>query len=299
MAVRPGSNLTREIQRILLELKSLVNTGDQSKAIIEAERLSDLLGRVSVVGVIDSNALKTAVGVAGNCAVQLEKLEMRDRAEKVYRKAIGLYPDHFGVHLQYADLLADLGRIEDAKDELHRAKTIDPVDPRVSQIEMKVFMASGKIPENLQQRLEQEFNSNPSDDRRAVAYLTVLNQANDSAQFKEVCLKWQEATGDPYTAKRALGDFLASSAQDEDMKQAISIYEELRSICPDEDQVALLHNLATLYYHFDRKDEAEATWRVVYERDRSDASVQSAFSQLLERKGDLASARNVANGLPI
>jgi tetratricopeptide (TPR) repeat protein len=297
--VRPGSNLTREIQRILLELKFLVNTGEQSKAIVEAEKLVNLLGRVSVVGAVDSDALKTAVGTAGNCAVQLEKLDMQDRAEKVYRKAIGLYPEHSGVHLQYADLLADLGRIEEAKDEVQRAKTIDPSDPRVSQIEMKIFMASGKIPENLQQRLEQEFNSNPSDDRRAAAYLTVLAQANESARFKSACLKWQEATGNPYTAKRALGDYLASSAKDENMKQAISIYEELRSICPDGDQVAMLHNLATLYYHFDRDAEAEATWRVAYERDKSEAAVQSAFSQLLERKGDLASARNVANGLPI
>lgn len=298
-SVRPGPSLTREIQRIQLELKFLRNTGEQSKAIAEAEKLIDLLGRVSVVGTIDSDALKQTVSTAGNCAVQLEKLDMQDRAEKVYRKAIGLYPEHAGVHLQYADLLVDLGRIEEAKDEIHRARTIDSSDARLSQIEMRVFLASGKIPDNLQQKLEQEFNSNPSDDRRARAYLMFLQQANDDVRFEEACLKWQQATGNPYTAKRALGDFLASSKEDKNMQRAISIYEDLKSSCPDDDLVDMLHNLATLYYHFDRDAEAETTWREAYGKNRTEAVIQSAFSQLLERKGDIVSARNVANGLPI
>ncbi len=107
------------------------------------------------------------------------------------------------------------------------------------------------------------------------------------------------AAGNPYTAKRALGDFLASSKEDKNMQRAISIYEELKSLCPADDLVAMLHNLATLYYHFDRDDEAETTWREAYARNRTEAAIQSAFSQLLERKGGIVSARNVANGLPI
>jgi tetratricopeptide (TPR) repeat protein len=298
-SLRPGPALTKEVQKIQLELRFLKNTNDKDGAAKQAAQLLDILGRISVVGYGDSSSLRNAIGSAGNCAVILEQFDLQDSAEKIYRKAIGILPDYEGVHIQYADLLADLERMDEAREELHKARSIAPQDPRIGPIETKIAIGSGQISGDLARRLKDDFYANPSDDRRAAAYLLALSQERNTPEFERAAKAWSEATGDNYAPMRSFADYLASSRVDEDMQRAVEIYTQLVATCPKEQLAPMLHNLATLLYHFDRDEEAEAKWRIAYRLDPSNFSIQGAFSQLLDRKGDLVSARLVARAQPL
>ena len=297
--VRPSSALTKQVQEINLEISFLKNTNDRTGAVKEATKLLDLLSRVSVVGASDSDNLRNSMGSAGNCAVQLEQMELSDWAEKIYRKVIGIFPSHEGVHLQYADLLADLGRMDEAKEELNRARSIDPNDERLPTLETKIAMGVGAFTPEFGMRLREDFYANPGDQRRAAAFLMFLTEQKDTAEFEKACNAWESATDDKYSAKRSFADYLASSRSDELRRRAIDKYRELQPICPAKQQAPMMHNLATLLYHFDMDAEAESTWRAAYAMDPNNVPLQSAFSQLLERKGDLESARTVTRGLPL
>lgn len=299
VSLRPGPALTTEMQKIHLELRFLKSTNDRDGAAKQASALLDILSRISVVGSSDSSSLRNAIGSAGNCAVILEQFELQDIAEKIYRKAIGILPDYEGVHIQYADLLADLERMEEAREELHKARSLAPNDPRIGAIETKVALGSGHIPGDLTQRLKDDFYANPTDDRRAAAYLLALTQERNTPEFERACQAWADARSERYGPMRALADYLASSRNDDEMQKAIEIYMQLEQNCPQEQRAPMLHNLATLLYHFDRDDEAEAKWRIAYRLDPNSFSIQGAFSQLLDRKGDLEGARQVARGLPL
>lgn len=299
VSLRPGPALTKEIQKIQLELRFLKNTNDKDGAAKQASALLDVLSRISVVGSSDSSSLRNAIGSAGNCAVILEQFELQGIAEKIFRKAIGIMPDYEGVHIQYADLLADLERMDEAREELHKARSLAPNDPRISAIETKVALGSGQIPRDLSQRLKDDFYANPSDDRRAAAYLLALTQERNTPEFERACRAWADASSDSYAPMRSLADYLAVSRNDDEMRRAIEIYGQLEPSCPQEQRAPMLHNLATLLYHFDRDDEAEAKWRVAYKLDPNNFSIQGAFSQLLDRKGDLEGARQVARALPL
>lgn len=297
--VRPGPALIMEVQKILLELRFLKNTKDRDGAIKQGHVLLELLGKISVIGPSDSEFLRNAIGAAGNCGVILEQFDIPDLPEKIYRKAIGLMPDYEGVHIQYSDLLADQGRLEEAREELNKAKTLAPKDPRLGPLETKIALGSGSVPRELGQRLKEDFYSSPSDARRAAAYMLYLSEVKDTAEFERTAEAWAAAGKDQYGPRRALADYLASSREDDDMRRAIQIYRDLGPICPHQQRAAMLHNLATLLYHFDLDEEAESTWRAAYALEPNNFSIQSSFSQFLDRKGDLESARLVTRGEPL
>ena len=294
--IRPGPGLTKKVQEIHLELRFLRDTKDKQGAVKQASALLDMLAKVSVVGAGDSASLRNAMGTAGNCAVELERLELQEWAEKIYRKLIGIFPDHEGVHIQYADLLSDLGRGDEAKEEISRARSLAPDDARLSTIETKISLGSGSFSPELGIRLRDDFYANPKDRRRASAYLMFLDKQKDTPEFEKACAAWAQADDDKYSPTRSLADHLASSRDDVLRRKAIDIYRSLQAICPPAQQAPMLHNLATLLYHFDLDDEAEAIWRKAYALDPNNDALQAAFSQLLERKGDINGARLVTRG---
>jgi tetratricopeptide (TPR) repeat protein len=123
-----------------------------------------------------------------------------------------------------------------------------------------------------------------------------------SSEFESVVNKWRFAAPEheKADADRALADYMASSSERSHQDRAIGIYERLLSQELDsDDRHAVLHNVATLYFHNDRADLARAFWTEAYKLQPGHPAVRAAFSQLLARQGAIDAALRVASGEPI
>lgn len=297
--LRPGSALVYALQRVHLKLQ-LPDSRRRPEALAEAAReVRDLLDRVTVSRTADPQDAANSAAVAGNCAVEFERLEMPQEAEDIYRRAIGLFPDYAGLHVQYADLLVDNGRFEEASAELARGKELAPNDPRVRRVETKMAMMTGVISDELGTSLRNAFEADPANEVAAVSYLVYLDREEvPIEEFELVCKKWEEAAeGDKkLSPRRALADRLAQSSITKDRQRSADIYEDLLRHDLGDERVPVLHNLATLYAARGDHAQAETRWREAYALDPGNAAIQASFSQLLSRRGKAGLAFKVISG---
>ncbi len=295
--LRPvNEQLVLEIQSFHLQLEVQRKGPD----VIAVKQLaSELLTLLNQVVVVAGNRedLQAAVGVIGNCAVEMEMAYLAREAEDTHKRGIGLDDTNAGIHIQYCDFLLDQGRTEPAQAELSRAKELDPTDRRVLQLEAKMQRVLGVEDPDLGKRLKEAFLHDPANSAKAVAYLLYLDGTDANLdEFRTACSAWEEAlpVEKKVTARRALADRLAT-LKDE---QALGMYDEvLQTEMSDEDRADIYHNMATLTRSL--KDDtvlAEQHWLRAYELDPSDLAIRASFSQFLSTQGKMDDAIKVAKG---
>jgi tetratricopeptide (TPR) repeat protein len=302
--LRPGSAVVAELQTIHLKLQFANSKHNIREARTAAGEALDVLSRITVASAADDDDIKNTAATAGNCAVELERTELFSEAEQIYRRALGLFPDYPGLHVQYGDYLVDMGRYDEAAEELRRARQLNPEDARISRVEMKIALKTGAGTPAMAEQVKQTFEQKPGDRIAAAAYLMYLSKTNaPMSVFEDACRKWKEAAPpeQKVDAERALADHLASSEDSEHEARATQMYEDLLSGSKLDlhDRHAILHNLATLYARVGSRDSARACWVQAYELDANDATVRAAFSQRLAEWGEMEAAMAVVNGQPL
>lgn len=300
--LRPSSALVAALHKLNLKI-NLGRTKGNSKVVQEAAReVRQLLDRVTVVSSGDQQDINNTAATAGNCAVALENADMLSEAEDIFKRALGLFPDYPGLHLQYADFLADNDRFDEASVELSRARELNEDDPRIRRVEVKIGIAGGRANAELAESLRVEFERDPSSDAVAAAYVLYLHQSGAPMyEYEAACQRWEESL--PHEKKsiprRILADRLASSHEVGQRSRAIEIYEALLREELGSDRVDVLHNLATLYNGLGDKARARMLWEEAYDLNPGEPAVQASFSQFLARHDEIELAFKVANGEPI
>jgi tetratricopeptide (TPR) repeat protein len=219
--LRPGDKLVAALQSSHLKLQYANAKNNTAEARRVADDVKELLSRVTVASGGDRSDIDNTAAIAGNCAVEMEKAELPDHAQTVYRRALGLFPDYAGLHLQYCDFLLDNDKHEEAQQELERAKGLerDAHDRRrIQHLEMKLSLKTGVHSREIAADVKEEFERRPSDHLAAAAYLLYLDRTGASlGEFEEVCAKWKEASppGQKWRADRALADQFAGAEDPE------------------------------------------------------------------------------------
>ena len=299
--LRPGSQTVALVQELHLKLQFANSKSDIAEVKRLARDVQALLGRITVASSGDPVDVRNTAAAAGNCAVEVEKAELPEEAEDLYRRSIGLFPRFHGIRLQYADFLLDLGRIDEARNELDRAAELEPDSDRIERVRTKMAMKTGAALPEIAEKLKRSFDADPSNRANAAAYLMYLHKTNAPlSEFEAVCASWREASPPSrrHEADRALADHLATSDEPGSDQRAIDLYEDLLqgALLDAEDRHAVLHNVATLYATMDKNDEAIARWKEAYRMNPNHPAVKAAFSQRLAAWGKLEMAMAVIQG---
>lgn len=300
--LKPSATLVAMLQSLHLKLQLANSRSDTAAVRGLGQQVREILDRVTIISSGDKADINNTAAVIGNCAVELEKGEQQDEAENIYRRAIGLFPDYAGLHLQYADCLVDAGRMPEALAELERAKTLSPTDGRISNIELKMSMLKGEADVDLLNSLRTDFYDNPGNMRAATAYLVYLDRIKAPlAEFEQVCRDWEAALSEDekHLAVRSLADKYATEGSPEWETKAIEIYNSLLATNTGVDRRAILHNVATLYANQGKRELAKSSWLEAYQLNPADPTVRAAFSQRLASWKEFELAIKVAEGAPI
>jgi uncharacterized protein (TIGR02996 family) len=297
---RPGAKVVAELQAFHIDLQMHNSVSNSAELRKVGAQVRSFVDTITIIGRADGSDAKNTAGSIGNCAVELEKGEEYVLAEEIFGRAIGLFPDHGGLRLQYADFLFDQGQENEAQVELVKAKKLSPDDARISKLEMK-FSAQGGCPsEEIGYTLKHIFESDPSSDQNAAMYLAYLSKIDDAEdEFQTACELWERSVSDDrkIVPKRAMADFLATR----NPERSIAIYESFieDAAMSEGDRHDMLHNMATLYSNKGDKEMAMKSWRRAYKIDRHDSTVNASFSQRLALWNEFELAKKVIQGLPL
>lgn len=282
--LRLSNDLLVKLQSLHVRLESAGMRGDSAARDDLAHEFLGLLDRMIVGSAYSNRLMNNVAGVVGNCAVELEKQGLDTDAESAYRRAIGLFPDHSGLHLQYCDYLIDQDRVDEAKSELERARELDPDHERIRREEMRLLFSGSVLSSTAIESIKAEFEGDAGNKELAAAYLTVLDRTGAPIdEVRSVTERWMQASPaeEKWRAKRSLADFLADTRVDVNRLEAKGIYEELLLDDSLEDRASVLHNLATINARMHNEEEALRCWSESYELNRFDPVVKAAFSQFL------------------
>jgi len=304
--IRPDMNLVAVLQVHHLKLQYANANSNETEARTAADEVRELLSRVTVASGSERSEWENTAVIAGNCAVEMEKAELQDHAETVFRRALVLFPDYAGLHLQYCSFLLSADRYDEAHQEFERAKALplDTEDSRnIENLEIMLSLRTGAKSKEAGMHLEQNFENDPSDRVAAASYLLYLDRSDAPLrEFEEACAKWKAASPSEgqWAADRALADHLAKQNIQEHTERAAKVYEDLLGMPgqTSQDVGASLHNLAQLYERLNKRELARETWKKAYESCPDDSAVRALFSQRLASWGEIDAAMAVAEGKP-
>jgi tetratricopeptide (TPR) repeat protein len=301
--LRPNDATLALLQEQHVRLQFANSKGNAADVRNVAGQVKDLLRRITVGPGADPSDIRNTAAAAGNCAVEVEKAGLGEEAEDLYRRAIGLFPEFAGLHLQYADYLVDADRAEEAREELRRATALTTDDTRIERVRMKLALTMGTSAPDVLDGLRRRFDADPGNRQLAAAYLLYLDRTGaPMSDFEEICQRWHSASppDKKHEAERALADHLAARGDRALREKAIEIYETLlKGRMDPPDRHAVLHNVATLYSALDKDDLALAKWTEAYQLNPNHPAVKAAFSQNLASWGKLEHAMAVIQGKPL
>ncbi len=304
--LRVGSRLLRKVSQIDLKLQAAGH--DRRLGAELASELKSLLDRVTIATAGDPDEARAIAGTVGNSAVRLERMELLEEAEPLYRRALGLFPDYAGLHFQYGDMLADDDRIADAQRELERGRELDPTDRRIKPLTLKIALKrgggdAGPILDDIGSSLQDDFKRDPTNEAKAVAYLVYLDRTDAPlSEFQAACRLWEESLEDEeakLVPRRALADKLAKSDRPEDEDRALELYGQLLESITGEERAHILHNVASVHASQGALSEARENWIDAYCRNPRLPSIQTSFSRFLMKHGEPELALLVVEGKPI
>ena len=305
--LRPGSDLVAELQALQLKLRFARIKGDWTVQEQAARELREVVPRITVVSSSRSDDTDNTAASVGNCAVELETAGRLEDAEALYRRALGLFPNYTGLHIQYSDFLLDAGRYEESRQELERAKELAEDDndkARITRLETKLALATGAPSRDVAARLKEDFEADPSNSDKAGAYLLYLSKIPDmDDEYEAACMRWKEAgsADAKWIPDRALADFLAQQDNVASSHRAVKLYEDvLRAVGQSsDDRAAAHHNLAQVYDRLKDREKAREHFAQAYALTPSDSAVRAIFSQRLMKWGEIDAAMAVIEGKPL
>jgi adenylate cyclase len=185
------------------------------------EARSRALAAARTALVLDSSRAETWAAHAG--LLWMYDFEW-ETAERALRRAIALDPSYTGARLNLALCLQAQGRLEEALDEIHAARRIDPLAPAVSTILGRIYV-NARQPDEAIRYLEEALQLSPLLDvahqQLGHAYLqkglhaeaiTALERATEMSGGRDAAhLAYAYAVaGDTASARRILADIIAT-----------------------------------------------------------------------------------------
>lgn len=302
-----GRQLEERFQQLYFDGEAAEKEGDAQTSLDRARDILDL---------IRSNREyfnNTHAPSVGNVAINAERFADYDLADNLYRLALDLEPEHSNNLQNYADFIVKKQidqRYDVAAEIIGKLKTGKHADWKPERTaELEVLLAAqtggGQVPSQGLEMVLQGFYTNPSDTRRFVSTMSLLQGINQFARARDVARLYYDAVTAPYmkyVGIRALADVLASSNDSNDELSAMELYRCMlaRQCYPESEISEIKQNYAVLLYKYDINDEAGRIWYDAYMRAPDKPNIRRSYSLYLLRGGrpDLAKLVNEGQPLP-
>ncbi|MBL8153787.1 MAG: hypothetical protein JNM70_06350 [Anaerolineae bacterium] len=298
--------LEERFQQLYFDGEAAEKEGDSQTSL---DRARDILELIRSNRQFFNNTHAPSVG---NVAINAERFADYSLADELYRMALDLEPEHSNNLQNYADFIVKKQidqRYDIAAQIIERLKTGKHAGWKPERTaELEVLLAAqtgGQAPTQELEKVLQGFYTNPSDTRRFVSTMSLLQDINQFARAREVARLYYDAVAAPYmkyVGIRALADVLASSNDSNDELSAMELYRCMleRQCYPESDISEIKQNYAVLLYKYDINDEAGRIWYDAYVRAPEKPNIRRSYSLYLLRGGrpDLAKLVNEGQPLP-
>jgi tetratricopeptide (TPR) repeat protein len=181
-------------------------------------------------------------------------------AEREFRRAIELNPSYATAHQWYGELLAELGRHEEALAEIKRAQQLDPVSLIINGVSGRILMSAGRDDlaiEQLQKTLEIDPNFAHTHWFLGMAYLRKGAFAEAIAEFRRAITLSPNLT----QYKGGLGNAYARVGKSAEARKLLS---ELKA--ESKRRYVSWCDFAAIYAGLGEKDQAFASLEKAYEQ---------------------------------
>lgn len=299
------SALSMEFTKLYLQSEQADAIGDTRASAQAAEQAYRLVSR---------NKKRFGTSVApqlGNLGVNAEKAKAMELAERLFRLALELDPNHGGVLQQFASYIIDNrpDLYTEAEQILSRLQTGSLANHNPSRTlsllaELKARLGQ-EIDESLVQQMvlvAQEKEVGARQLGNILNGLIKVGRIQEGLEALNITARRFYDSKSRYTLFRIVADALADRTEPENEFIAMDIYRKIlatpEAIDPG-DEADVLHNYATLLYKHDYDDEAGRLWYRAYGLKPLDGSIRRAYSIYLLRAGRVDLGQKVAEGQPI
>lgn len=247
----------------------------------------------------------------GNLGVNAEKAKAMELAERLFRLALELDPNHGGVLQQFASYI-----IDNRSDLYHEAEQIlsrlqtgflashNPWRTLGLLAELKVRLGQ-EIDESLVQKMVSIAQEKEVGTRQLGNILSGLIKAGrvqEGLEMLDISARRFPDGKSRYTLFRIVADALANRPETGSEFIAMDMYRQMLAAPEAMDpgnEADVLHNYATLLYKHDYDDEAGRLWYRAYGLRPLDGSIRRAYSMYLLRAERPDLGRKVVEGEPI
>ncbi|MGD1993780.1 MAG: tetratricopeptide repeat protein [Anaerolineae bacterium] len=218
-----------------------------------------ILSLAEMLSVPEPDSILESLGLAQ----EYMRRGLEDAAMDELEHAILLAPTYLPTHRQMAELMLKTGKTEQAVSKFITIADLHQVRGNLSQATAVYERALSLAPMNVvvREKLIGLLTSHGKIDRALQQYLTMGDTFYQMAELDRAREKYNEALqlaprGDPEKrwAVRILHRMGDIDMQRVDWRRAISVYEEIRKLAPDDEKARL--TLIDLYYRFDRPTRA-------------------------------------------
>ena len=303
--------VTRELEPSL-QFQNLYFQSEQADAIGDTRASAEAADQA--YRLVSRNKRQFEASVApqlGNLGVNAEKARAMELAERLFRLALELDPNHGGVLQQFASYIIDNrpDLYPEAEQILSRLQTgplasHNPWRTLGLLVELKTKLGQ-EIDESLVQQMVLAAQEKEVNARQLAIILNGLIKAGrvqESLEMLDIAVQRFPDIRSCYTLSRVAADALADRPEAENEFIAMDIYRQMLA-APEAmdpgDEADVLHNYATLLYKHDYDDEAGRLWYRAYGLRPLDGSIRRAYSMYLLRANRPDLGRRVADGEPI
>lgn len=296
---------TSEFTRLYLQSEQADAVGDSAASAQAAEGAYRLVAQ-------NKNLFGASVAPQlGNLGVNAEKAKAVELAERLFRLALELDPNHGGVLQQFASFIIDNrpDLYDEAEALLSKLRTGSLARHNPWRTLGLLAELKAKRGEELDDALVQEMLRAVQEEEPSARQLGyILNGLIKAGRIEDALRLLNESMqriADPksrYIVSRIVADALASRPEIESEYIAMDMYRQMLSV-PEAldpgDEADILHNYATLLYKHDYDDEAGRLWFRAYQMRPHDGSIRRAYSLYLLRANRPDLAQKVAEALPL
>ncbi len=306
MGIFGGPRLDEEFFKFYILSEQADATGDGRASVQAAAQAYELVSRNR------QSFGKDVTPQLGNLGVNAEKYKALDLAERIWRLALEIDPEHSGTLQQFASYIVD-----NRPDLYHEAEAILNKLQTGSHAAHKPWRTLSLLAQfkgALGQELDKdvlarltEAAETETDTQQLGHILSTVIKADQFQQGVELftsAIERFSAAKSRYTIQRVVADALAGRPEIESEFIAMDLYRQIlanpETIDPG-DEPHVMANYATLLYKHDYDDEAGCLWFKAYQfpSGRGSPSIRRAYALYLLRadRGDLA--EKVISGEPV
>jgi serine/threonine protein kinase len=169
-------------------------------------------------------------------------------AEREFKRAIALNPNHFDAHYEYGFLLARMKRLDESRAETEKALQIDPLSSRAHSVLGTIYRLKGET-----EKAEEQFKKR--DELNPVPPVT--------GDALEIAQKLLERDGRMPQRLLMLARAYFQSGQ---QPEAFKILDEMKQMYEESEVGNIAHYIIRIYLYLDDKDEALTWLERAYER---------------------------------